>query len=100
MDTLYKRYNDPTAFLNTLLILDNWREALENLIKKDAEDRLFQMYLHSYPDCSFGEWKDKVFKENEQKNKKPLNQEEVTTLVNNAEDILKAFKLQQNGGEK
>lgn len=78
------------AFLDTVITLDTWEESLKTLVENDTEERLFNMYLHSFPQCSFDEWKKNVLKSNEKQ--KPLTQEEVATIVNNGEQILKNFQ--------
>lgn len=96
MDLLFKRYASPFLFLDSLMELGILKEGLDNLIEQDAEETMWELYLHSMPSKSFNDWKEEVFKRNKEHD--GLSESEVITQVNEAEAILRSFR--KKGGNK
>lgn len=112
MDLLYSRYSNPLEFMRLYIDQGRFGEFVSNIIdaenkrlkekyEKENEDKLWQMYIHSYSDKSFIEWK------NEMMNGQPQNQEpshksgyslsmtdeEVENQLEKSRSILKGMKM-------
>lgn len=90
MDLLYHRYSNPFSFLEKMK-----RKGLANTIKniwnKEQEDRMFEMYLHSFSDKSFLEYKEEILNQNNNTENQNINDEEKTDIFKKSNDILKNF---------
>lgn len=71
MDLLYSRYSNPMDLMHHYMIQGRFEEFVTNIIElenerkreeeeKLEEQKLWSMYIHSFADCSFNEWKKKV----------------------------------------
>lgn len=71
MDMLYRAYSNPLDLMNMYInqgrfgkfvtgFLEAEYERRKEEAEKDYEWKLWMMYIHSYSDKSFGEWKDSV----------------------------------------
>ena len=86
-------------FVENIVELENNRIREET--EKENEDRLWQMYIHSYSEKSFIQWKDEVMngqpqnKETSNNNSHSLSMtdEQVQNQLNKARSILKGMKM-------
>ena len=88
MDLLFHRYASPLSFLDVLLEMGAVNEGVEILLKAEQEEKLWSMYLHSYPNCSFADWKRRV---TAPEKPQELTHEEVITEVEKAEKFLQSL---------
>ena len=95
-DLLFKQYASPFDFLDGISQMGMFEDGLINLLKQDQEKKMWELYLHSYPNCSFNEWKEKAIKEKP----KELTQEEITTQVEMANGILKTFRIERGARDE
>ena len=89
MDLLFKRYASPFVYLDSLMELGRLKDGIEKMIEEDGNDRLWQLYLHSFPKQSFKDWKNTVLTPKAQE----LSMTEMTTIVSESQDILKSFSI-------
>ena len=109
---LYSRYSNPLELMRLYIEQGQFGEFVENIVElenkriieeaeKENEDRLWQMYIHSYSDKSFNVWKDEVMngqpqqQEPSQNNSNSLSMtdEQVQNQLNNARGILNRMKM-------
>ena len=73
MDMLYRSYSNPLDLMNMYInqgrfgkfvtgFLEAEYERRKEEAEKDEEWKLWMMYIHSYSEKSFGEWKSEVIK--------------------------------------
>lgn len=74
MDLLFRRYASPFEFMHLYFKQGRFGEFVENVIKKENEqkikeneDRMWMLYVHSFPDKSFNEWKASVLRNTNEK---------------------------------
>lgn len=73
MDLLYSRYSNPMEFMRLYIDQGRFGEWVGEIIaaenkrrkeqaEKEDEEKLWNMYVHSYSDLSFMEWKAEVLR--------------------------------------
>ena len=105
MDLLYSRYSNPLEFMRLYAdqgrfgefvtkILQMDRKRKIEVAKKDDEQKLWEIYLHSMSDKSFSEWKKDILS-NKAKNQKPaslsMSDAQINDTKQQARDILHRF---------
>lgn len=98
MDMLYRAYSNPLDLMNRYInqgrfgkfvtgFLEAEYERRKEEAEKDLDWKLWMMYINSYSDMTFGEWKESVLKnasENTRKNKdEDLTDDGMEAIVNN-----------------
>lgn len=91
MDLLYSKYASPFDYLQALMDMHNLVIGITYLINSENDRKLWELYLHSFPNESFEKWKDKIRDNN--KDVKKLNEREVIMQVNKSNEILKNFRV-------
>lgn len=95
MDLLYKRYADPFSFLSKILIKYKLSESIVKIWNKEQEDTIFRMYLHSFSDKPYSEYKKELLNSNKENIDKEETQRmtevQKIEIVKKSNDILKNF---------
>ena len=89
MDMLYRAYSNPLDLMNMYInqgrfgkFVTGFLEAEYDRRKEDAEKdedwKLWMMYIHSYSDKPFGEWKSEVIKNAKTDTRKANKDNELT----------------------
>ena len=90
MDLLFKRYASPFAYLDGLLATHSMLQGIKYLVNQEDEDKLWQLYLHSYQKQSFNDWKKQVLEV--ESNPHEVSEAEMATIIKQSNDILKSFQ--------
>lgn len=98
MDLLYHRYADPFSFLSRMIPRYGLTKAIVNMWNEAQEERVFSMYLHSFSDKSFLEYKKEVLNSANLDNTE-VNDEDKVEIVKESNDILNKFTPFKEGGE-
>lgn len=92
MDLLFSRYASPFLFINGMLQTGRFTYFVENLVKKDNEEKedkaLWEYYLNRPVEGSFKEFKEELRND---RNNASLSANDIETTVKNSLDILKNF---------
>ncbi len=109
MDLLYSRYTSPLElmslyidsgrfgeFVAQVISMDNKRK--QEAAERENEERLWEMYLHSFPEKSFADWKDEVLCTNDRpQTQRPktyaMTDKEVSETLERTRNILKGFQV-------
>ena len=86
---LFKKYADPFSFLDGVSEMGQFAQAISQLLKDEAEAKLWELYLHSYPNKSFNDWKKDL--KTDDKALDEMTDEDINTAILNAQ---KALNLQ------
>lgn len=99
MDLLYRRYADPFSFLSRMVSKYSLADTIKKIWNEAQEEKIFNMYLHSFSDKSFYEYKEEVLKkqDNETLENYNINDEEKEKIVKKSNDILKNFSPLERG---
>ena len=89
MDMIFKRYSCPFDFIESHIKMGTFTKALKRMADEINDEKLWELYLRSYSDKSFIEWKKEIMKPNT----KCLSKGEVMAEVEKAKDILNSFKI-------
>lgn len=88
---LFHEYADPFAFLDGISAMGMFEQGILNLVEKDNDRHLWDVYLRCHSDLSFNDWKIEIMKPK----KVEMTQTEIAKEVENAENILKTFHLER-----
>lgn len=94
-DILFKRYGDPLALLRTYT-LANLADFILYLFEKEAEDSLWEVWLHKNQKDSFEDFKRNHLKKTNRQKTKLLSKEEEQAAINSA---IRFIKPVNKGGE-
>lgn len=94
MDLLYRRYADPISFLSKMIYKGNFTKTITDIWNEAQEEKLFEMYLHSYSDKSFNEYKEEMITQN--RIEKTMSKEFVKATIKESESILENFIPAEN----
>lgn len=100
MDLVFKRYSSP-YFLDLTIENSNLSELIDMLLKKQDEEKLWEMYLATamVNEKSFEDWKKEILDLNKKKNKpKTMSKQEQREIIDSSQKILSGFKPPQKGG--
>ncbi len=100
MDLVFKRYSSP-FFLNYSIENGKLNELVNMLIRKQDEDKLWEMYLATLPynSKSFNDWKDETLGKGIKNVNVKMNKKEIDATIKKSQDILRGFKPPQKGGK-
>jgi hypothetical protein len=104
MDLLYSKYSNPLEFMRLYIGQGRFGEFVENILlienkkrkeeaEKENEDKMFELYVHSYSDKSFNDWKKEALSTPSEKKSLSMTDYEVEEAKNRSRNILKGFKL-------
>ena len=89
MDLLYRRYANPLSFLSKMIYKGNFTKTITDIWNEEQEEKMFEMYLHSFSDKSFDDYKKELL--NQSKVEKTMNEEIVKDTIKKSESILDNF---------
>lgn len=91
MDLLYQRYANPFSFLSRVTFIYGFSETITKIWNEACEDKIFRMYLHSFSDKSFNEYKEELLNSSKDKEELVINDEEKEEIVKKSNSILQNF---------
>lgn len=91
---LFKQYANPFDFLDGISQMGMFEQGILKVIEDEQEQKLWELYLHSYPEKSFKEWKDSLKSSNP---KNAMTESEVATQVQKSKNLLKSFNPTKGG---
>lgn len=93
MDLIFKRYQSP-FFLDYCIENGNLSKLVDLLLKKQDEERLWEMYLSTliYNTKSFNQWKQEVLGNKNEIQKLKMSKKEIDTTIQKSREILRGFK--------
>lgn len=74
--------------MDSLMAMHRLEDGIREAIRQDNDDHLWQLYLHTFPQGSFKDWKEKTVINTP----KEVSQTEMTTLLDKSQNILNNFK--------
>lgn len=90
MDLLFKRYASPFLLVDQMILTGNFAEFVMKLVELDAEDELWQFFLHKVDEeKSFIDWKASL---NSGQAKSQMSDDEIKATVKSSFDILNGFE--------
>lgn len=96
MDLLYKRYANPFSFLSNFK--NNFSQTIVNIWNAEQDDKILEMYLHSFSDKSFNEYREELLKSSKiDKKEIVINDEDKKEIIKKSTNILKNFSPSQKG---
>lgn len=88
---IFNRYSSPFLFLDNLIAMNKLDDGIDQIYKQVNEERLWEMYIHSYSELTFEEYKNKVLGNN--KNKNEIHEEvDLEAAKKDIKNILSNFK--------
>ena len=91
MDMLYSRYSNPLEFMQLYIGQGRFGEFVSSVIevenkkkKEKEENRLWELYIHSYSDLSYSEWKKSLIMERKEKERlsdESLSDEDIQNII-------------------
>lgn len=91
MDLLYQRYANPFSFLSRVILRYDFSETITRIWNASCEDKIFRMYLHSFSDKSFNEYKEELLNCSKDIEETIINDEEKKEIVKKSNSILQNF---------
>ena len=93
MDLLYRRYADPSSFLSRMMSRYNLSDTIIKIWNEALDEKMFNMYLHSFSDKSFYEYKEDILNCGKQESEDcyKIDDEEKKEIVKQSNDILNNF---------
>lgn len=88
MDLLYQRYADPFSFLSRA---KNFSKTVKDIWNIAQEEKIFEMYLHSYSEKTFDEYKEELLNSSKNKEDLIINDEEKKEIIKSSNNILNNF---------
>lgn len=88
MDLLFKRYASPYLLIDEMILAGQFSEFVTKLTEYDADQNLWEFFLHKVDGQSFNGWKASL------RDGKPnqMSDEEIETTVNDSYFILNNFE--------
>lgn len=93
MDLVFKRYQSP-FFLDYCIENGNLSNLVDMLLKKQDEEKLWEMYLSTLPynTKSFNDWKKEGLRDKEKIRKTKMSKKEIDATIQKSKEILRGFK--------
>lgn len=100
-DLVFKKYHDPTFFLDTVIDNGQFVEFLDTLEKKRIEEQRWEFYLHklSFMDDRTWEEFNHDLDFGTDKGLERPSDEDLTNIVRDSYNIMKNFNPEEEGGE-
>ena len=86
MDLLFRRYADPFLIVSQMLYAGKFAEFIPQIFKKEEEDRLWELYIHSHSNKTFAEYKEEVMIQST-----PVSEEDLEATITDSINILEGF---------
>lgn len=101
MDLLHKRYAEPFPFVDSLIENMQFKEYIQFLLNKEAEEKnaqmLWEYYLHKVYDKSFNDFKKDMLAKGEGESRKNdvMDEAKRNEIINKSNSILNGFVPEQ-----
>lgn len=90
MDLLFKRYTNPYYFFSNFK--NSFSKTILDVWNAEQEDIILNLYLHSFSDKSFNEYKEALLKSSKLKDESiNIDDEEKARILKSSDNILKNF---------
>lgn len=89
MDLLFKRYASPFLLVDQMIQTRQFSEFVSQLTELDADENLWQFFLHKVDGQSFNDWKATL---SGQPSGTQMSNDEIETTVNESYSILNGFE--------
>lgn len=89
MDLLFRRYASPYLLIDEMILAGMFSDFITQLAEYDAEQDLWEFFLHKVDGQSFNDWK--VSLGTEQSNH--MSDDQIETIINDSYFILNNFEL-------
>ena len=89
MDLLFKRYASPFLLVDQVISVGQFSDFVLQLVEQDADDALWDFFLHKVDGQSFNDWK--LTLNLPQKNSE-ISDEQIGETINSSFNILNGFE--------
>jgi hypothetical protein len=90
MDLLFKRYASPFLLVDQMILTGNFTEFVAKLVELDADEELWQFFLHKVEGQSFNDWKASLGVD--QQAKTQMSDDEIKATVQSSFSILNGYE--------
>ena len=90
MDLLFKRYASPFLLVDQMILTGNFTEFVAKVVELDADERLWQFFLHKVEGQSFNDWKASLGVD--QQAKAQMSDDEIKATVQSSFSILNGYE--------
>lgn len=94
MDLIFKRYSDPFSFIDSMLCYGSFSSSINDVLKKNDDDTLWQFYLHKVFDKTFQDFKS----QNTVEEHTPMSKAEFDATIKMSESILNGLDPPEEDG--
>lgn len=77
-------------------MMGTFEQSLANLVEEAQNEKLWDVYLHSFSKKSFKEWKDEVMQSVPKKTTVEMTNEEIATQYEKAEKLLNSLVIERS----
>ena len=88
MDLLFKRYASPYLLVDEMILAGQFSDFVTQLTEYDADQNLWEFFLHKVDGQSFNDWKASL--DAEQSNQ--MSDDQIETTINDSYFILNNFE--------
>ena len=89
MDLLFKRYASPFLLIDQVILVGQFADFVVQLVEQDADDSLWDFFLHKVNGQSFNDWKSTL--DLPQQSSK-VTEEQIGATINSSFNILNSFE--------
>jgi hypothetical protein len=90
MDLLFKRYASPFLLVDQMILTGNFTEFVAKVVELDADEELWQFFLHKVEGQSFNDWKASLGVD--QQAKTQMSDDEIKATVQSSFSILNGYE--------
>ena len=90
MDLLFKRYASPFLLVDQMILTGNFTEFVARVVELDADEELWQFFLHKVEGQSFNDWKASLGVD--QQAKTQMSDDEIKATVQSSFSILNGYE--------
>lgn len=90
MDLLFKRYASPFLLVDQMILTGNFTEFVAKVVELDADEELWQFFLHKVEGQSFNDWKASLGVD--QQAKTQISDDEIKATVQSSFSILNGYE--------
>lgn len=87
---LFKRYASPFLLVDQMILTGNFTEFVAKLVELDADEELWQFFLHKVEGQSFNDWKASLGVD--QQAKTQMSDDEIKATVQSSFSILNGYE--------
>lgn len=94
MDLMFKRYSNPFSFIDSMLDYGSFSYSIDEVVKKNDDETMWQFYLHKIFNKSFQEFLQDTPVEN-----KPITKAEFDATIEMSQSILDGMGPPEEDGD-